>query len=135
MKQTFITALAFLSIGVMAGAEIVPPGFKPASPGVHAIIGARVIIKPGTVLEKGNIVIRDGKIDSVGTNAPPTEARVWDGNGMWVYAGFVEANWQVDGSGAAHDGEDEENKLASGNRFYGVTGAEKGRLNALKRFK
>ncbi len=125
MKQIFTTALVLLSVGATAGAEIIPPGFKPASPGLHAIVGARVIVKPGTVLEKGNIVIRDGKIESVGTNAPPAGARVRDGSGTWVYAGFVEANWQVDGSGAAHDSEDEENKLTSGNRFYGVTGAEK----------
>jgi imidazolonepropionase-like amidohydrolase len=68
-----------------------PPGFRPAPPGVHALVGAKIVIQPGEVLDSGTIVIRDGLIQAVGTNVVvPADARVWDLKGATVYAGFIE---------------------------------------------
>jgi len=53
-----------------------------------AIVGGRVLT--GTsVIENGTVVIRDGKIVSVGTGAAPSGARVIDAAGKVVSPGFV----------------------------------------------
>jgi imidazolonepropionase-like amidohydrolase len=78
--------------GAGRGGELLPPGFRPAPIGVHALAGGKVVIKPGEVLEGGTIVIRDGLIESVGPEIPPpADARVWDMKGTTIYAGFIDA--------------------------------------------
>ncbi len=73
------------------GTEILPPGYRPLPPGVHALVGAKVVVKPGEVLDKATIIIRDGLIQTVGKNAePPADARIWDMQGMTIYAGFID---------------------------------------------
>ena len=58
-------------------AELLPPGFRPAPLGVHALVGGKVVIKPGEVLENGTIEIHDGLIKAVGKDAaPPADARL-----------------------------------------------------------
>ncbi len=70
---------------------MLPPGYRPLPLGVHALVGGKVVIKPGSTLEHGTIVIRDGFIQAVGADIPvPADARVWDMKGMTIYAGFIE---------------------------------------------
>lgn len=60
--------------------------------GVHALIGGKVITKPGETIDGATIVIRDGIIEAVGKNASvPADARVWDCKGLTIYAGFIES--------------------------------------------
>ncbi|MDP6018601.1 MAG: amidohydrolase family protein [Candidatus Latescibacteria bacterium] len=69
-------------------------GIRDANPRVHAIVGARVVPRPGTVIDSGTIVLRDGRIEAVGPSAkvqPPADARIWDGAGRTVYAGLIES--------------------------------------------
>jgi imidazolonepropionase-like amidohydrolase len=81
--------LSFASTAVAS--EILPPGFRPLPLGVHALVGGRVVVKPGETLETGTIVIRDGLIQAVGKDAAvPADARIWDMNGTTIYAGFIE---------------------------------------------
>ncbi|QDT52180.1 N-acetylglucosamine-6-phosphate deacetylase [Caulifigura coniformis] len=57
-----------------------------------AIRDARVVIEPGEELDSATVVIRRGLIESVGKDvAPPADARVIDGKGSVVYAGFIDA--------------------------------------------
>src|SRR5580658_10507130 len=87
----FLSGLCFRA-GAAPASEILPPGFRPVPPGVHALVGARVVIKPGETLTNATIVIRDGFIQSVGEKiALPADARVWDMKGLTVYAGFIDA--------------------------------------------
>lgn len=59
---------------------------------LHAIVGARIEIGDGRILEKANLVIRDGIIADVGVGAPvPPGADVVDGKGLFVYPGFIDA--------------------------------------------
>ncbi len=61
-------------------------------PRVYAITGATLITAPGEVIEGGTIVLRDGLIEAVGTDAVvPADAEVIDGDGMTVYAGWIDA--------------------------------------------
>jgi imidazolonepropionase-like amidohydrolase len=77
--------------GFTALAEILPPGFRPKPVGVHALVGGKVMVKPGETLDGATIVIRDGYIEAVGKDvAVPADARVWDSKGLTIYAGFIE---------------------------------------------
>jgi imidazolonepropionase-like amidohydrolase len=66
-----------------------------------AITNARIVDGKGGVIERGTIVVRDGKIASVGAGAFNTAgARVVDVKGMTVMPGFVDAHRHPIGGGA-----------------------------------
>jgi imidazolonepropionase-like amidohydrolase len=65
-------------------------GAKP--PRVHALVGARIVVAPGKVIESGTVVLRDGVITAVGAKVEaPADARIWDLKGKTIYPGLVEA--------------------------------------------
>src|SRR5262245_36806533 len=71
---------------------IASPCFAQRTPRVHALLHARVVTAPGTVLDDATIVVRDGIVEAVGPRvATPPDARVWDLAGRTVYAGLIEA--------------------------------------------
>ena len=133
LNRTFFAVL-FLPLVLSlqaAPTELLPPGFTPVPPGVHALVGARVVIKPGQVLSNATIIIRDGFIQTVAPDAAvPPDARVWDLKGLTVYPGFIDPYLTL-----AAKGEDkpkpeeleidrELDLTAGGTKFYGVNGAE-----------
>jgi imidazolonepropionase-like amidohydrolase len=93
--------LTFSSLALTTfGAELLPPGHRPVPPGVHALVGGKVVVQPGTVLSPGTVLIRDGYIEAVGEDVTvPADARVWDMTGLTVYAGFMDL--QVSAGGAS----------------------------------
>ena len=92
MKFALRLGLLLLAVVVASGAEFLPPGQRPLPLGVHALVGGRVVPKPGQVIDGGTVLIRDGLITAVGTNlVVPADARVWDLKGATVYAGFIDA--------------------------------------------
>ncbi len=119
--------LAWLGAQSVFG-ELLPPGFRPLPLGVHALVGGRVVIKPGQVLESGTIVLRDGLIQSVGANtAVPADARIWDLQGATVYAGFIEPYLVLDAAKPPVSTSDsfpvnESSFAAGGFKFYGAPG-------------
>jgi len=67
-------------------------GMRPTPLRTHAITDTAVVIRPGERLERATVVIRDGKIVSVGPDVePPRDARVWPGEGLTVYPGLIDA--------------------------------------------
>jgi hypothetical protein len=60
---------------------------------IHAITGARIVVAPGRVIERGTIVLRDGLIEAVGSRvAVPADAKVIEaGSGWTVYPAFIDA--------------------------------------------
>lgn len=71
-------------------------GLRENSPRIHAITGARIVVSPGKVITKGNLVIQDGRVVAVGENvAVPAGARVWKLDGRTVYPGFIDLNSHV----------------------------------------
>ena len=61
-------------------------------PGIWAITQARIVTGPGSVIEAGNLIIRDGLIVDVGPEAPvPLDAVVIDASGLTLYPGFIDA--------------------------------------------
>jgi imidazolonepropionase-like amidohydrolase len=62
-------------------------------PAAYAITSARIVAAPGKVYEPGTIVVRRGIIESVGLARDvrvPYDAETIDGNGLWVYPGFID---------------------------------------------
>lgn len=112
-----------------AAAELLPPGHRPEAPGTHFLRGGTVIPKPGEKIEGGAILIRDGRIEAVGTNIePPADGRVWEMAGLTIYAGFIDPYLTLAPStnvlGFQNFEADEHESRATGLNFYGVTGQE-----------
>jgi len=128
-RLSFLLLLASLSLAPAArGAEILPPGFRPVPLGSHALVGGKVIIKPGEVLDSGTILIRDGLIKAVGKDvAAPPDARIWDMKGTVIYAGFIDPYLVVSGTNAPISTTDSEpvtssSLTAGGINFFGSPG-------------
>jgi imidazolonepropionase-like amidohydrolase len=68
-------------------------GLRDNTPRWHAITNARIVVAPGKVIERGTLVMRDGRVTAVGAEVvPPAGARVWKLDGRTVYAGFIDLN-------------------------------------------
>src|SRR5215203_4608061 len=60
--------------------------------GIFAIRNARIVTVSGPDIENGTVLIRDGKIEAVGTNVSvPAGAQTIDGHGLFVYPGMIDA--------------------------------------------
>jgi imidazolonepropionase-like amidohydrolase len=78
-------SLSHILAGAVAALSLAAPALAQET---VAITGGRILT--GTsVIERGTVVIRDGKIVSVGTAAAPSGARVIDATGKTVAPGFV----------------------------------------------
>ncbi|HJU39926.1 MAG TPA: hypothetical protein VJ724_10165, partial [Tahibacter sp.] len=66
-------------------------GLHENTPGFVALRHARLVVKPGQVVEDGTLVMRDGVIVSAGTGAAPAGALEIDVGGKTVFAGFIDA--------------------------------------------
>jgi imidazolonepropionase-like amidohydrolase len=88
-----------------ASSSAVPPGMDPATATAYpstyqplasdpiAIVGATVLTATGTELRDGVVLMRDGKIEAVGSGlAIPAGYRTVDGRGKWVTPGLIDAH-------------------------------------------
>jgi imidazolonepropionase-like amidohydrolase len=73
--------------------------FAPALPqskdttAVYAIRNAKIVTVTGATIDKGTVIIRDGKIADVGANVSvPGNAKVIDATGLSVYPGLIDSN-------------------------------------------
>jgi hypothetical protein len=86
LRTPLYTILVALVLARRADAQLRPFG------NVYAIVGARIEIGDGSVVEKGDIVVRDGIIESVGPSLRiPPDAEVVKGDGLVVFPGFIDA--------------------------------------------
>lgn len=112
-------------------ADLLPPGHRPKSPGVHALTGAKVFLNPTTALTNATVILRDGIIEAAGRNLqPPADARVWNASNSVIYAGFIDAYLSITGTNAPVSTThiDPIDGLTSGIGFLGVDSQEKARL-------
>ena len=127
--RSFCVCLLF-SVAGSFGAELLPPGFHPVPLGVHALVGGKIVTKPGEMLDDATIVIRDGLIKAVGKDVtPPPDARVWDMKGTTIYAGFIDPYLVLGATNSPVATSDTEpispnSFTAAGTKFFGVSGSE-----------
>lgn len=94
---------AALSASVLSASLLVAPSVAAAQQtrsssqsvqlpqGIFAIRGARIVTVSGADIESGTIVIRNGRIESVGANASvPGGAQTIEGRGLTVYPGMID---------------------------------------------
>lgn len=85
------TILAFILFTQQIGNPTTQQGVLPPR-GTIAIRNARIVTVTGPDIENGTVVIRDGKIEAVGTNVSvPAGAQTIDGRGLSVYPGMIDA--------------------------------------------
>jgi N-acetylglucosamine-6-phosphate deacetylase len=77
-------------------------GMREADPGPQALVGATVVDRPGSRIERGVVLVRDGRIERVGGPelAVPAGYRIWPCEGLTLYAGLVEPALFIDASSA-----------------------------------
>jgi imidazolonepropionase-like amidohydrolase len=81
--RLFIAIFAFVSLSITVYSQT----------GTYAITNAQIVTVSGATISRGTVVIRDGLIEAVGSDADvPADARIFDGQGLTVYPGFIDAN-------------------------------------------
>lgn len=61
--------------------------------GVYAIRNARIVTVTNGVIERGTIIVKNGRIEAVGANvAVPKDAKLIDATGLSVYPGLIDTN-------------------------------------------
>ncbi|MCR6699671.1 MAG: hypothetical protein NVV68_00170 [Dokdonella sp.] len=90
-----VSSLLLSLLAAHAGAQVgTSPvaGIADRTPRTVALTHARLVIKPGSVVEDGTLLIRDGMIVAAGSKvAVPADAAVTDLGGRSVFAGFIDA--------------------------------------------
>ena len=108
--------------------ELRPPGYRPWPPGIHALVGGNVVVRPGETITNGTILVRDGLIQAVGSHlAIPDDARVWDMTSNTIYAGFIEPYFVQNAANPPISTDDTEpitqrTLAAGGYPFFGTSG-------------
>ena len=101
-------ALLLLSVFSVAVAPGVRAQGEVHTPRVHALTGARIVMAPGRVIEKGTVVLRDGVIEAVGASvAIPADARVWKVDSLTIYPGLIDLAMPVSVTPADQGGGDQ----------------------------
>src|SRR6476660_1589957 len=86
-----LTICATSALAQQIGNPTAQDGVTPPR-GTIAIRNAKIVTVSGPDIENGTIVIRDGKIEAVGTNVSvPPGAQSIDGTGLSVYPGMIDA--------------------------------------------
>ncbi len=87
-----LCALAFVRVSAQAGPTgTVTRQGATAPQSLYAISNARIVTVSGPVIESGTIVVRNGRIESVGAGvAVPAGAEVIDARGLSVYPGMID---------------------------------------------
>jgi imidazolonepropionase-like amidohydrolase len=91
MKLVRILA-AFLSLSTTLGAQTTAPlGIRDNTPRVVAFTNARIVVSPATTLESATLLVRNGRVEAVGTAVKvPADAVTIDVTGRTLYPGFVD---------------------------------------------
>ena len=88
-----------------------------------AIINATLITASGPVIEKGTIIVAEGKIKAIGKNLTlPKEAEVIDAKGKYVMPGIVEAHCHLGVMDFGADDDDDNNFDGDGGQGRGTFG-------------
>jgi hypothetical protein len=89
----FITFALFLSFEATASGTFPERGIRDVRPGITAYTNATLVIKPGTIISNGTLLVENDRIVAAGARVSiPENAVVHDLNGAWIYPSFIELN-------------------------------------------
>ena len=92
MSKTLLTGALLALSAPIASAQLGSYNPMPGPRGSYAITNVRIVTVSGAEIERGTVVIADGKIAAVGANvAVPAGARTIDATGHVVYPGMMDA--------------------------------------------
>ncbi|HEV8158078.1 MAG TPA: amidohydrolase family protein [Pyrinomonadaceae bacterium] len=95
VKPIFNLCLSAFLCGIFSFVQAQSDGSQQnqtGKPGTFAIVNARIVTVSGATIENGILIIRDGKIEAVGTNSSvPSGAERIDAKGLSVYPGMIDA--------------------------------------------
>jgi imidazolonepropionase-like amidohydrolase len=90
-KKCFILIISTFIVSFAAGQTTPVIGLHQNIPNVVMFTNAKIMVKPGKILENGQLLIRNGQIESIGKNiVKPEDAIVKDLTGKTVYPGFID---------------------------------------------
>ena len=102
----FLLALALLVAACGDSTETTAPAESAPLPGLGSVAYTSANIWNGTgaaALRNANLVVRDGRVESISTDSAPEGARTVDLEGAWVVPGFINAHGHVSGRWAADE--------------------------------
>ncbi len=100
-----VRTAVFATFGLLAVAGPLSAQAPPERPDDYVLTNARIVVAPGRVIERGTIVIRDGRITAVGERAQaPAGALSLDMSGLTVYPGLIDAASTIGMPAAAQGG-------------------------------
>ncbi|MBO9595497.1 MAG: amidohydrolase family protein [Niabella sp.] len=91
MKKLLLLPVSWL-LTLAANAQTTFPVNGVADPrsGCYAFINATIIKDPATTLQKATLLIKEGKVVSVGNGTPPADAVVIDCKGRFIYPSLID---------------------------------------------
>ena len=96
MLRHLLVVVGLLASVAAAQTQIAPPdGLRTNVPRTFALENVRLVPRPGEVLERATVVVRDGRIESVNGDVPADAERI-DLAGRTMYAGFVDGYSEVE---------------------------------------
>jgi imidazolonepropionase-like amidohydrolase len=91
-NRTWAALLLVAAAASTANAQLGSHNPMPGARGTYAITNAKIVTVSGADIERGTVVISDGKITAVGANVPvPAGATAIDARGGSVYPGMMDA--------------------------------------------
>lgn len=87
------TLLAFVLL--IAAQSMAQGNYIRTYDGTFALANARIETVTNGIIENGTVVIRDGRIESVGSAAAPSDAEVIDCSGLTIYPGFIDSGTRL----------------------------------------
>jgi len=96
MRYIFFVAIVLLSLVSIGQVPLPSNGLPQSNPEIIVLKNAKILVSPSTTIEKGTLVIKDGKITAIGALVPnPKGAVEIDMKGKTIVPAFIEVSSSI----------------------------------------